>query len=74
MERIKFIGSIIMVGILMIIGVLFLIAAKMIVMTAIILSKVLRIIGLSIMLQWDKVYYEILCEDLKEEWENFISI
>lgn len=74
MERIKFIGSLIIVAALMIIGVIFIVLAKLIKMTGIIISKLIRIVGLSIMLQWDKVVYEIQCEDLKEEWDYLISI
>ena len=74
MERIKLIGGIVFFAMLFIICILFLSIAKLIKIAGIIVSKILRIIGFSFILQWDKVRYEIQCEDIKDELDSFISI
>ena len=74
MARIKFIVSILATVVLMIIGISIIGIAQLVKVIGLLLSKIIRIIGLSIILQWDRVYDELLCEDIREEIQDFITI
>jgi hypothetical protein len=58
----------------MIIGISIIGIAQLVKVIGLLLSKIIRIIGLSIILQWDRVYDELLCEDIREEIQDFITI
>jgi len=74
MERIKLMGGIVLFATLFFICILFLSIAKLIKIVGIFVSKIFRIIGFCFILQWDKAYYEIRCEDIMDELDSFISI
>lgn len=74
MERIKFLIAAIVSIILMMISIPILALAKIVKLIGIIASKIIRLIGLSILLQWDSAYKELTCLDIKDEFEDFIEL
>lgn len=74
MERIKFLTATLVSVLLMMISVPILALAKIVKLIGIIASKIIRLIGLSILLQWDSVLKELTCLDIKAEFKDFIEI
>jgi hypothetical protein len=74
MERIRFVLSILATVVLMLIGVTIIGIAQLVKVIGMLVAKIIRIIGLSVILQWDRVHHEILCNDIREELQDFITI